>query len=296
MRITGRPGQIAATLCLTLLLAPEAFAQAETGATVLPPVTVVAPTPLLGSGIDRGKAPNSVNVLNRQDIARSGVPSMLHALEQQTPGVSLDDAQGNPFQPNLEYRGFVASPLDGNPQGLAVYLNGVRFNAAFSDAVNWDLLPSIAIDQVNLEGANPVFGLNALGGALSIQMKNGFTWKGGQAELYGGSFGTVAGSMQYGRQSGSESTYLAVNIDHQRGWRQLNSSDVRQAYGDIGWRSDTAELHWNVLLADNLLNGPGTVPVQFLAADRTATFTAPNRTTNRYALSSLSGTWSLTDQ
>ncbi len=164
--------------------------------TQLPEVNVVAPSPLLGSGIDRNKAPAGVNVLTGQDIERTGIPNALGALNEQTPGVALDDAQGNPFQPNLEYRGFVVSPLDGNPQGLAVYVNGVRFNAPFSDSVNWDLLPSVAIDRTNLEGSNPVFGLNALGGSLSIQLKNGFTWHGGLAELYGGSFGTVDGSLQ----------------------------------------------------------------------------------------------------
>lgn len=284
----------AGTAAAPRVTVPGATAAAPT--TRLPPVTVVAASPLLGSGIDRNKAPNSVNVLNDQDIQRTGIPSALHALDSQTPGVSLNDPQGNPFQPDLQYRGFTASPLDGNPQGLAVYVNGVRFNAPFSDAVNWDLLPSLAMDQMNLEGSNPVFGLNALGGALSIQMKNGFTWQGGLAELYGGSFGTVDGSVEYGRQSGDWSTYVAGNIFHSGGWRQLNSSEVHQAYGDIGWRSDTAELHWNIMLADNQLNGPGTVPVQFLAADRTVTFTAPNRTTNRYALTSLSGTWNVSDR
>ena len=263
--------------------------------TELPQVNVVAPSPLLGSGIDRNKAPSTVNLLTGRDIERTGIPNVLGALEEQTPGVVLENAQGNPFQPNLQYRGFIASPLDGNPQGLAVYLNGVRFNAPFSDAVNWDLLPSVAIDRVNLAGSNPVFGLNALGGSLSIQLKNGFTWHGGLAELYGGSFGTIDGSLQYGKQSGNVSTYVAGNVFHSNGWRQLNSSDVRQFYGDVGWRSDRAELHLNVLLVDNTLNSPATLPVQLLDVDRTATFTAPNETRNKYGLVSLSGTWSVTD-
>ena len=296
MRTALRHGLCMGSAALAALLPLRVLAQAAgPPPTVLPPVTVVAPPPLLGSGIDRNKAPNAVNVLTGRDIARTGPPDVLQTLDQQTPGVSLGDAQGNPFQPNLQYRGFTASPLDGNPQGLAVYLNGVRFNAPFSDAVNWDLLPSLAIDSVNLEGANPVFGLNALGGSLSIQLKNGFTWHGGQAELYGGSFGSVDGAVQYGVRHGNQATYVATNLFHSQGWRQLDSSDVRQAYGDVGWRSDTAELHWNVLAADNRLNGPGTTPVQLLSADRTATFTAPNQTTNRYGLTSLSGTWSITD-
>lgn len=291
------PAARTALLLTLLLLVRPALAQAaDTPATQLPPVTVLAPSPLLGSGIDRNTAPNAVNVLTGHDLDRTGRPDLLQTLNQQTPGVSLGDAQGNPFQPNVTYRGFTASPLDGNPQGLAVYLNGVRFNAPFSDAVNWDLLPSLAIDSVNLEAANPVFGLNALGGSLSVQMKTGFTWQGGLAELYGGSFGTVDGALQYGVRRGNEATYVAANLSHSQGWRQLNSSEVRQVYGDVGWRSATAALHWTLLAADNRLNGPGTTPVQLLSADRTATFTAPNQTINRFGLTSLSGTWTITDQ
>ncbi|MDR3529524.1 MAG: TonB-dependent receptor [Rhodopila sp.] len=263
---------------------------------VVPPITTVGASPLLGSGLDRDKVPAATNVLTGDDIVRTGIPSALGALDEQTPGVALDDAQGNPFQPNLVYRGFSASPLDGNPQGLAIYLNGVRFNQPFADTVNWDLLPSIAIDRMNLEGSNPVFGLNALGGSLSVQLKNGFTWQGNTADVYGGSFGTISGTFQTGQQSGNTATYVAGSVLHSEGWRQFNESDVRHMFGDIGWRGPSAELHLGLLLADNTLNGPGTVPVQLLAADRGAMFTGPNLTTNKYALVSLSGTWAVSDQ
>lgn len=136
--------------------------------TTLPPVTVIAPTPLLGSGVDRNKVPSQNQVLTDHDITLQGPPDYLQALQNQAQGVHLDSAAGGPFQPNLFYHGFQAAPLQGTPQGLAVYLNGVRFNQAFGDTVNFDLIPSIAIDRMNLEGANPVFGLNALGGSLAI--------------------------------------------------------------------------------------------------------------------------------
>lgn len=264
-------------------------------ATVLPQVSVIAPTPLLGSGIDRSQAPAGVSVVTGQDIARTGIPDALGTLSTQVPGAMLDNAQGNPFQPNLEYRGFSVSPLDGSPQGLAVYVNGVRFNQPFSDSVNWDLLPSLAIDTMNLEGANPVFGLNALGGSLAIQLKNGFTWHGGLGEVYGGSFGTIDGSIEYGKRSGNTAAYVAANVLHSNGWRQLNASDLHQFYGDIGWRGPRAEVHLSILAADNRLNSPGTLPVQILNADPSAVFTAPNLTTNKYGLITLSGTWYLTD-
>jgi iron complex outermembrane receptor protein len=281
--------RIGTFLLLAMLPSFGAWAQ------ILPEVEVIGASPLLGIGLDRDKVPAATNVLTGDDVGRTGIPSALGALDEKVPGVSLGDAQGNQFQTNLIYRGFSASPLDGNAQGLAVYLNGVRFNQPFSDSVNWDLLPDIAIDKMNLQGSNPVFGLNALGGSLSIQLKNGFTWKGGSAEVYGGSFGTIGGAFQYGIQSGDTSTYVAVNLLHSDGWRQFNSSDVRQFYGDVGWRGHNAELHLNVLAADNILNGPGTVPVELLGAQRNAAFTSPNRTTNKYGLVSLSGTWDATD-
>src|SRR6516165_6613592 len=139
----------------------------------LPPVEVVGATPLLGSGVDRDKVPAQTHVLTDQDISCNGYPQALRALNEDVPGVTLDAAAGNPFQPNLVYHGFLASPLQGNPQGLAVYLNGARFNQPFGDTVNWDLIPDLAIDRMDLVGSNPVFGLNALGGALSVRMKNG---------------------------------------------------------------------------------------------------------------------------
>jgi hypothetical protein len=82
---------------------------------------------------------------------------------------------GNDFQPDVSFRGFAASPLLGTPQGLSVFQDGVRINEAFADVVNWDLLPQNAIASMQLlPGSNPVFGLNTLGGALTLSMKDGF--------------------------------------------------------------------------------------------------------------------------
>jgi len=265
------------------------------GATVLPQVNVIAPTPLLGSGVDRNTVPAQNQVLTSRDITLQGPPNYLGALQDQAQGVHLDSAAGNPFQPNLFYHGFQAAPLEGTPQGLAVYLNGVRFNQAFGDTVNFDLIPSIAIDSMNLEGANPVFGLNALGGALAIQLKNGFTYHGGEVDAYGGSFGQIAGDFQYGKQIGNTAVYAAGSGLHENGWRDFQSSGLKQFYGDIGWRSDVAEVHLNIDLAQTTLNGPGTTPVQWLAVDPQAQFTGPNIINNNYALISLNGNVQLSD-
>ncbi len=263
----------------------------------LPPVDVIGVSPLLGSGVDRNTVPAQTNVLSGNDLTRGAttVPDAVQALNERVGGVSLGSASGNPYQPTLFYHGFQASGLQGTPQGLAVYVNGVRFNAAFGDTVNFDLLPDVAISQMNLEGSNPVFGLNALGGALSIQLKNGFTWQGGEGSLYGGSFGTFGGDFEYGKKSGDTAVYVAASGVHQNGWRDLQSSGIENFYGDAGWRGDRGEVHLNVLLANSVLNGPGTSPVQLLAADRAAIFTAPNQVSSRLGQVSMSGDFEISD-
>ena len=267
----------------------------DASVTMLPQVNIIAASPLLGTGIDRDLVPAQTQVFTSPDIAREGSPNALQTLNDQAAGVTLDSASGNPNQPTLLYHGFEASPLQGTPQGVAVYVNGVRFNQPFGDTVNWDLIPDIAIDSMNLEGSNPVYGLNALGGSLNIQLKNGFTYQGAEAVASGGSFGQVQGQFQYGKQIGSESAYIGGNVLHQEGWRDLQSSDIYNVFSDIGWRGDKAELHLGITAANTTLNGPGTSPVELLAADPRAQFTGPNRISNQYLQITLSGNYEVSN-
>ena len=151
-----------------MLQAAEADAQAEPPR--LPPVEVVGVSPLIGSGVDRDTVPAEVHTLDGAALRRRGMPDLIGTLDQRIGGITLNSASGNPFQPTLFYHGYSASPLQGTPQGLAVYVNGMRFNQPFGDTVNWDLLPDVAIDRLDLVGSNPVFGLNALGGALNLSL------------------------------------------------------------------------------------------------------------------------------
>jgi iron complex outermembrane receptor protein len=285
-------------LAIALLPAAVAAQDATSGMgapVTLPPVEVVGATPLLGSGVDRDKVPAETNVLTDRDISRNGYPQALRALNEDVPGVTLDAAAGNPFQPNLVYHGYLASPLQGNPQGLAVYLNGVRFNQPFGDTVNWDLIPDLAIDRMDLVGSNPVFGLNALGGALSVRLKNGFTYQGGEVDLLGGSFAHYQGNLQYGVQSNGVAAYLAATGLHEGGWRDLQSSNLGNFYGDLGWRGNGGEVHINVTAAQTRLNGPGSSPVQLLAVDPSAQFTAPNLIINKFTQVNLNGSYDVND-
>ena len=276
---------------------PDVRLQSPPADVTQPETVVSAPSPLLGTGVDRDKVPQATNVLTGQDLAREGPADALSALQNQVGGINLDAASGNPNQPSLFYHGFEVSPLQGTSQGLAVYLNGIRFNQPFGDTVNFDLIPDLAINRINVEGSNPVFGLNALGGSINVQLKNGFNYHGGELDLYGGSFSTAQAQGQYGVQSkdGSQSAYFAGKLLHSDGWRDLQSSEIENFYGDLGFRGQQAELHLSVTAANSVLNGPGTAPVELLAADPAAQFTGPNRIANKYIQVSSYGTYDVSD-
>lgn len=282
---------IAAAICCAPLAARAEDAQA----TSVSPLIVVAPTPVAGAGIEADKLPASVETLNAADLRRGGSLAITDALQQRTPGLSLSDSQGNGFARDLNYRGFAASPLQGTPQGLAVYMGGVRLNEAFGDTVNWDLIPEAAIRRLDLVTSDPAFGLNALGGAISLTMKTGRDAAGGEASLEGGSFGRVFGSAEYGLSRGDWSAYLAADGGHEDGWRRRSPSSVARAYGDLGWSSGRAELHLAGNLGETSLGVVGPTPVDMLAADRASTFTFPQTTRDRAGLLALNGSFKASD-
>ena len=277
------------------LLAALTLAPTLAAAQTVPDVDVIAATPLLGSGIDRAALPQATQILSSQQIDRTGVPTLTGAILENIPSASVDDTSGNPFQPDILFRGFTASPVTGTSQGLAVYVNGARFNDPFGDAVNWDLIVPIAIDTVNVEASNPVFGLNALGGSVNVQLKNGFTYQGADLAAYGGSYNRGSGTAQFGAQRGAAAIYLAGDVTHDGGFRQTGNSDLYRLYTDLGWRNDAGELHLGITATNNTLGNPGAAPVQALNADPTAIFTAPNTVTNQYLALNLAGTTALDD-
>ncbi len=264
--------------------------------TVLPPVTIIGTTPLLGAGVDRNQVPAATNVLSPADIDRTGPANLTGAMDDNIPGVNIDDLSGNPYQPDILFRGFIASPNQGDQQGLAVYVNGARFNQPFGDTVNWDLIPSNAINQVNVEGSNPVFGLNALGGSVNVQLKNGFTYHGGEIVGLGGSFGHAAGQFQYGLQAGDTSAYFAGDIIQDQGYRNTSASTLYQSYTDLGWRGHDAELHLGITADSTSLGNPGATPVELLAVNRAANSTAPNVERNKYLSLNMNGTYNINDE
>ncbi|MEO8316964.1 MAG: TonB-dependent receptor [Bradyrhizobium sp.] len=255
-------------------------------------VYVYSTTPAAGSGssIDVDKIPASVNFVDATRISRTGSMNITDALLQQVPGISINEVTGNPFQPNIEFRGFVASPVAGTPQGLAVYQNGARINEAFGDTVNWDLIPTAAIKSISVVTNNPAFGLNALGGAVNVQMKDGFNYHGAEIETMGGSFGRVQSSAQWGKQVDKNfAVYGALEGLHDSGFRNFSASDVRRFYSDVGYKNDATEFHVNMGVADNKFGAAATVPVELLQQYWGATYTTPQTTNNRVGYVNLTG-------
>jgi outer membrane receptor protein involved in Fe transport len=283
-----------------MILPSFTLAQTVPDAVLSPPVvteqlTVIAPSPVPGSNIDRDKVPEATQVITAKDINRTGVPSLTDAMLENLPSVYVNETSGNIFQPDILFRGFTASPVAGTSEGLAVYVNGARFNDPFGETVNWDLIPSIAIDNVNVEATNPVFGLNALGGSVNVQLKNGFTYQGADFTAYGGSFDRGAGILEYGHKFGDFAAYFAGEIINDGGFRQTQQSDIYRLYTDLGWRNDAAEIHFSIAAADNTIGNPGSAPVQAVDQQPTAIFTAPNDVFNKYVFANLNGTYALSD-
>ncbi|NWK96433.1 TonB-dependent receptor [Sphingobium lactosutens] len=265
----------------------------------------IAQTPDEG-GADRGAiivtAPGgAVDVddaltLTRADIGRAGTPDLLGALTRTVAGITLQDAQGNPWQPNLLYRGFTASPLQGQAQGLAVYLDGARFNQPFGDTVAFDLLPEAAIRKVSLLDASPVYGLNALGGAMLIETRTGLSDPGLEASMTGGRFDYREASVAGGFARGDFNAYGAFQYSHDDGWRAFSPSTLYNGYLDLGFDTATGGLHMKLIGADTDLTGNGVAPVELLAADRRAVFTWPDNSQARYGRVSLHPWVALSDR
>jgi iron complex outermembrane recepter protein len=243
-------------------------------------IVVVAP---YGTAIDPALVPANVQRAVAEQLQRSQSLDLTDFLNRQFSSVSINHAQSNPLQPDFNFRGFSASPLLGLPQGLSVYQNGVRINDPFGDTVNWDLIPVSAIDNVQmLAGAQPVFGLNTLGGVLSMQMKNGFRYRGTQAEVYDGSFGRRGGSLQAGGNDGRWGFYGDADYFQENGWRDHSKSEATRLYGAASLHEPNWTVDLSAAYANTELRGNGTSPIELLTIDRAAVFTYPDLTQNEH--------------
>jgi outer membrane receptor protein involved in Fe transport len=262
----------------------------------LPPVVVIGATPLPALGVPLDKYPGNVQSLGTDDIAGWNTVDLPDTLFRRLGSVNVLGSQGNPWQNDVTYRGFLASPLTGSPIGLSVYFDGMRFNDGFGDTVSWDLIPKLALAGIDvIPGSNPIFGLNTLGGALALRTKNGRDFPGTSIGASGGSFGRWNVEAEHGRSWGPLDWYLAFNALDEDGWRAESPTQLRQLFTKVGWERAGTRVGLTYSYIDNDLTGNGLVPESILDQNRNAVYTFPDQTRNRMNLGILQGRHWLTD-
>ena len=178
----------------------------------LPDVEVIGTTPIGSNGLALKKISGNVQAVEDEDIKRHESVNLPDFLNRKLQSVTINDTQNNPYQPDISYRGFTASPVLGTPTGISVYQDGVRVNEAFGDTINWDLIPQIAISSMEMmPGSNPLFGLNTLGGALSLRTKSGRSHPGFNAQASGGSFGRQNYQAEVGGSKDTVASFVRNN-------------------------------------------------------------------------------------
>ncbi|MBC7416089.1 MAG: TonB-dependent receptor [Herminiimonas sp.] len=286
--------------CIAILVsfgcARSAHAQTDRAkALELPTVEVIGTTLLPGLGTSIREVPANVQVFTQRDLARQRQGNLAEYLEQNATSLTVNAAQGNPFQPEVSFRGFTASPLLGVPQGLSVFQDGVRINEPFGDVVNWDLIPQSAIASIQLiPGSNPAFGLNTLGGALAVYTKSGSDNPGGSVQITTGSFGRRAVEFEHGGKQGAWDYFFTGNLLRDRGWADHNPSRVGQFFGKVGYQDKDTDLDLSLTAADNTLEGTQTLPASLSGNIRQA-YTYPDKSRNKLALLTLKGSHFIND-
>jgi outer membrane receptor protein involved in Fe transport len=246
-------------------------------------INVISTTPLPSIGLPLNIIPANIQIFDSKDLRNQPGVTFADQLINNAQGVTFSETQGNPWQPDVMFRGFSASPLAGTPQGMSVYVDGVKVNEAFGDTVHWDLIPNFAIQNMQVvPGSNPVYGMNTLGGAIAIQTKDGRNNQGAALEVEGGSWGRKRALAQFGGVSKDGSVdyfFGAQNIDED-GWRKHSPTHINQTFGKIGWQNESSKLDLSYIGAYNNMIGNGLTPIDMLGSDRTGIHTTPDQTKN----------------
>jgi len=260
-------------------------------------IDVVGTTPLPSIGTPVNQVPTNVQTASSKEISQQQSLDLSEFLDNNLGSVNTSNSVANPYQADVSFRGFTASPLLGTPQGLSVYLDGVRVNEAFGDIVNWDLIPANAIANINLiPGSNPLFGLNTLGGALAVHTKSGSDFPGIKATSYAGSWGRRAFEFEAGGEDMEKNLdyYVAGNTFKENGWREHSSSEVNQLFSKVGWQNDTSDLDLSIALADTSMEGTQAVPLSRYNNPKQA-YTYPDSIKNNMAMITLKGSHFISD-
>ena len=256
-------------------------------------IDVYTNTPLPSIGLPINMVPSSIQTVNGQEINQQAGVSVADYMVNNLQGVTVNEVGGNPYQLEINFRGYNATPISGNPQGLSVYVDGVRMNQPFSNTVLWDLIPDFSIESMQMvAGSNPVYGLNTLGGAISMQTKSGRTFNKKAIDFSAGSWGRQTSLMEAGgiSEDGSYDYYIGYQHFTEDGWRDYSPSHVNQLFTKVGWESDTSRYEVSYSGAHNLLIGNGLTPKDLLGSDLEGIHTLEDETKNNYGKLLLSAT------
>jgi outer membrane receptor protein involved in Fe transport len=256
-------------------------------------IDVYTNTPLPSIGLPINMVPSSIQTVNGQQINQQAGVSVADYMVNNLQGVTVNEVGGNPYQLEINFRGYNATPISGNPQGLSVYVDGVRMNQPFSNTVLWDLIPDFSIESMQMvAGSNPVYGLNTLGGAISMQTKSGRTFNKKAIDFSAGSWGRQTSLMEAGgiSEDGSYDYYIGYQHFTEDGWRDYSPSHVNQLFTKVGWESDTSRYEVSYSGAHNLLIGNGLTPKDLLGSDLEGIHTLEDETKNNYGKLVLSAT------
>ncbi len=255
-------------------------------------INVYSATPLPSLGLPLNIIPANIQIATPKAInAQSGV-SLADYMSTNMQSVSVTEMGGNPWQPEVTFRGYSASPLLGMPQGMSTYVDGVRVNEPFGDVTLWDKIPNFAIGGMQLvPGSNPMYGLNTLGGAIAIQTKSGRQAQGVGIEAEYGSWNRQRALVEYGGVSkdGSMDFYIGHQTTKEDGWRQFSPSHLNQTFAKTGWQSEKTKLDLSYIGTDNKLIGNGFTPEHMLSGDRDQIHTRPDWSNNYYHHLALNG-------
>lgn len=273
---------------LSVCVGGKAWAQ---DAAELPAVMIVGNLPIPSISQPLSEIAAAVQTATSTDLANSQALDLSSFMNQRLGGVYVNEVQGNPYQMDVNYRGFTASPLLGTPQGLSVYMDGVRMNQPFGDVVSWDLMPRSAIANITLmPGSNPLFGLNTLGGALAVQTKSGLTHPGTSVQTTLGSNQRRSVEMEHGgRNDKGLHWFVTGHVFNEDGWRDASPSRVRQMFGKLGWKDGPTDVALTLSHANNSLTGNGMQEERMLANDYRSVYTKPDETNNQSTLLNLTG-------
>jgi iron complex outermembrane receptor protein len=291
-----RPRTAIVALCAAVLPLVAAHAQTE-GTVETPTVEVIGTTPLPGIGLPIDQIPSNVQAVTESEIDVRQAINVTDFISRTLPSANVNDATGNPYQSELFYRGFIVSPLLGQPQGLSVYQDGVRLNEPFGDVVYWDLIPPNAIEAMDLiPGSNPVFGLNTLGGALSIRTKDGAAYPNTGVQVQGGSWGRWVIDAEHGGHTETKDYYISASYFEEDGWRDFSPSEVTQIFAKFGHKDALNAFSLGITYGDTDLTGNGVTPESMLEQRREQVFTVPDNTTKEMWMLNLTGSRVLDDR